>query len=59
MQAVIRKSINNTTMQFERLGYIANNMAHCLSKNDMDESKVEAIKDKAKLYNIKYKKTKR
>ena len=39
--------------------YIANNMAHCLSKNDMDESKVEAIKDKAKLYNIKYKKTKR
>lgn len=28
MQAVIRKSINNTTMQFERLGYIANNMAN-------------------------------
>ena len=28
MQAVIRKSINNTTMQFEKLGYIANNMAN-------------------------------
>lgn len=28
MQAVVRKSINNTTMQFERLGYIANNMAN-------------------------------
>lgn len=28
MQAVIRKSINNTSMQFERLGYIANNMAN-------------------------------
>lgn len=28
MQAVIRKNINNTTMQFERLGYIANNFAN-------------------------------
>jgi flagellar basal body rod protein FlgG len=28
MRAVIRKSINNTSMQFERLGYIANNMAN-------------------------------
>ena len=28
MQAVIRKSINNTTMQFEKLGYIANNLAN-------------------------------
>lgn len=28
MQAVIRKNINNTTAQFERLGYIANNMAN-------------------------------
>ena len=28
MQAVIRKNINNSTMQFERLGYIANNMAN-------------------------------
>lgn len=28
MQAVVRKSINNTTMQFERLGYIATNMAN-------------------------------
>ena len=28
MQAVIRKSINNTTMQFESLGYIANNFAN-------------------------------
>ena len=28
MQAVIIKSINNTTMQFERLGYIANNFAN-------------------------------
>ena len=28
MQAVIRKSINNTTMQFEKLGYIANNIAN-------------------------------
>ena len=28
MQAVIRKNINNTTMQFERLGYIANNLAN-------------------------------
>ena len=28
MQAVIRKSINNTTMQFERLGHIANNMSN-------------------------------
>ena len=28
MQAVIRKSINNSSMQFERLGYIANNFAN-------------------------------
>lgn len=28
MQAVIRKNINNATTQFERLGYIANNMAN-------------------------------
>ena len=28
MQAVVRKSINNATMQFERMGYIANNMAN-------------------------------
>lgn len=28
MQAVIRKSINNSTLQFERLGYIANNLAN-------------------------------
>ena len=28
MQAVVRKSINNATMQFEKLGYIANNMAN-------------------------------
>ena len=28
MQAVVRKSINNATVQFERLGYIANNMAN-------------------------------
>lgn len=28
MQAVIRKSINNTSMQFEKLGYIANNLAN-------------------------------
>jgi len=28
MQAVIRKNINNTTMQFERLGHIANNIAN-------------------------------
>ena len=28
MQAVIRRNINNTSMQFERLGYIANNMAN-------------------------------
>lgn len=28
MQAVVRKNINNTTMQFERLGYIANNLAN-------------------------------
>jgi len=28
MQAVIRKSINNTTIQFEKLGYIANNLAN-------------------------------
>lgn len=28
MQAVIRKNINNTTMQFERLGYIANNLTN-------------------------------
>lgn len=28
MQAVVRKSINNTTVQFEKLGYIANNMAN-------------------------------
>lgn len=28
MQAVVRRSINNTTMQFEKLGYIANNMAN-------------------------------
>ena len=28
MQAVIRKSINNTTMQFERLGHVANNMSN-------------------------------
>lgn len=28
MQAVIRKNINNTTMQFERLGHIGNNFAN-------------------------------
>ena len=28
MQAVVRKSINNTTIQFEKLGYIANNLAN-------------------------------
>ena len=28
LQAVIRKSINNSTVQFERLGYIANNLAN-------------------------------
>ena len=28
LQAVIRKSINNTTMQFEKLGYLANNLAN-------------------------------
>lgn len=28
MQAVIRKSINNTSVQFEKLGYIANNMTN-------------------------------
>jgi len=28
MQAVVRKSISNSSMQFERLGYIANNMAN-------------------------------
>lgn len=28
MQAVVRKSINNATIQFEKLGYIANNMAN-------------------------------
>ena len=28
MQAVIRKSINNTTVQFEKLGYLANNLAN-------------------------------
>ena len=28
MQAVIRKSINNATIQFDRLGYISNNLAN-------------------------------
>ena len=28
MQAVVRRSINNTTVQFEKLGYIANNLAN-------------------------------
>mgnify|MGYP006375005495 CR=1 FL=1 len=28
MQAVVRKNINNATMQFDRLGYIANNLAN-------------------------------
>jgi len=28
MQAVIRKSINNATQQFERLGYVGNNLAN-------------------------------
>ena len=28
MQAVVRKNINNSTMQFERLGYIANNLTN-------------------------------
>lgn len=28
MQAIIRKNINNNTMQFERLGHIANNLAN-------------------------------
>ena len=28
MQAVIRKNINNTTMQFEKLGHISNNLAN-------------------------------
>lgn len=28
MQAVVRKSINNATMQFDKLGYVANNLAN-------------------------------
>ena len=28
MQAIVRKSINNSTFQFEKLGYIANNLAN-------------------------------
>lgn len=28
MQAIVRKNINNATMQFERLGYISNNLAN-------------------------------
>lgn len=28
MQAVVRRSINNATMQFERLGYVANNLSN-------------------------------
>lgn len=28
MQAVIRRNINNATMQFERLGYVANNLSN-------------------------------
>ena len=28
MQAVVRKSVNNATMQFDKLGYIANNLAN-------------------------------
>ena len=28
MQAVVRKSINNATMQFEKLGYVANNLSN-------------------------------
>ena len=28
MQAVVRRNINNSTMQFERLGYIANNLTN-------------------------------
>lgn len=28
MQAVVRKSINNATMQFEKMGYVANNLAN-------------------------------
>ena len=28
MQAVVRKSINNATMQFEKSGYVANNLAN-------------------------------
>ena len=28
MQAVVRKSINNATIQFERMGYISNNLAN-------------------------------
>ena len=28
MQAVVRKNINNATMQFEKLGYVANNLAN-------------------------------
>lgn len=28
MQAVVRKSINNATMQFDKLGYLANNLAN-------------------------------
>ena len=32
MQAVVRKSINNATMQFEKLGYVANNLANYNTK---------------------------
>ena len=28
MQAIVRKSINNSTVQFEKLGYIANNITN-------------------------------
>lgn len=28
LQAIIRKSVNNTTTQFDRLGYVANNLAN-------------------------------
>ena len=32
MQGIVRKSVNNSISQFERLGYVANNLANLNTK---------------------------
>ena len=42
MQAIVRKSINNTSLQFEKLGYIANNVSN-YSTNAYKTNRFEQI----------------